>query len=74
MFISSSDNLGATMDLTLLNWFAQSEAPFLMEARKQAGAKGRARERRAGNTVAERLPSSPRLHTDPDAVPRPGAI
>mmetsp|Transcript_16698 Transcript_16698/g.54397 ORF Transcript_16698/g.54397 Transcript_16698/m.54397 type:complete len:397 (-) Transcript_16698:149-1339(-) len=31
MFISSSDNLGATMDLTLLNWFAQSEAPFLME-------------------------------------------
>lgn len=40
MFISSSDNLGATMDLTLLNWFAKSKAPFLMEARKQAGAKG----------------------------------
>jgi hypothetical protein len=31
MFVSNSDNLGATMDLTLLSWFAHSGAPFAME-------------------------------------------
>jgi UDP-N-acetylglucosamine pyrophosphorylase len=31
MFVSNSDNLGATLDLDLLTHFAQSGAPFLME-------------------------------------------
>jgi len=42
MFVSNSDNLGATMDLKLLSWFAASGAPFAMEAcaRTQADSKG----------------------------------
>ena len=31
MFVSNSDNLGATMDLTLLTYFAESNSPFMME-------------------------------------------
>lgn len=31
MFVSNSDNLGATLDLDLLTYFAESEKPFLME-------------------------------------------
>merc|ERR1719399_682054 len=31
MFVSNSDNLGATMDLKLLSYFANSKAPFMME-------------------------------------------
>jgi UDP-N-acetylglucosamine pyrophosphorylase len=31
MFVSNSDNLGATLDLTLLTYFAQSKKGFLME-------------------------------------------
>ncbi|KAF0757203.1 hypothetical protein AaE_004343, partial [Aphanomyces astaci] len=31
MFISNSDNLGATLDLELLTYFAQTDKPFLME-------------------------------------------
>ena len=31
VFVSNSDNLGATLDLSLLTWFAQTEAPFMME-------------------------------------------
>jgi UDP-N-acetylglucosamine pyrophosphorylase len=31
LFVSNSDNLGATLDLRLLGFFAKSEAPFLME-------------------------------------------
>jgi len=42
MFVSNSDNLGATMDLKLLTWFAESGAPFAMEcaARTEADKKG----------------------------------
>merc|ERR1719487_2992172 len=42
MFVSNSDNLGATMDLKLLTWFAKSGAPFAMEcaARTEADKKG----------------------------------
>jgi len=42
MFVSNSDNLGATMDLKLLTWFAESGAPFAMEcaARTDADKKG----------------------------------
>jgi UDP-N-acetylglucosamine pyrophosphorylase len=31
MFVSNSDNLGATLDLKILTYFAQSKAPFMME-------------------------------------------
>ena len=31
MFVSNSDNLGATVDLRLLDYFAREEMPFLME-------------------------------------------
>jgi len=31
LFVSNSDNLGATMDLKLLTYFADSGAPFMME-------------------------------------------
>ncbi|CAK4113817.1 unnamed protein product [Aphanomyces euteiches] len=31
MFVSNSDNLGATLDLELLTYFAQTNKPFLME-------------------------------------------
>jgi UDP-N-acetylglucosamine pyrophosphorylase len=42
MFVSNSDNLGATMDLKLLTWFKTSGAPFAMEcaARTDADKKG----------------------------------
>jgi UTP--glucose-1-phosphate uridylyltransferase len=31
MFVSNSDNLGATLDLDILGYFADEEVPFLME-------------------------------------------
>ncbi len=42
LFVSNSDNLGATLDLRLLDFFASSGAPFLMEvtARTVADRKG----------------------------------
>merc|ERR1719174_1395179 len=42
MFVSNSDNLGATMDLKLLTYFADSGAPFMMEVatRTDADKKG----------------------------------
>merc|ERR1719375_1013787 len=42
MFVSNSDNLGATMDLKILTHFASSGAPFMMEVavRTEADKKG----------------------------------
>jgi phosphoglucomutase len=42
MFVSNSDNLGATLDLDLLTYFAQSNMPFMMECcrRTEADKKG----------------------------------
>ena len=42
MFVSNSDNLGATLDLDILGYFSQEELPFLMEVadRTQADSKG----------------------------------
>jgi len=37
-FVSNSDNLGATLDLDLLGYFAQSESPFLMEVTRRTTA------------------------------------
>jgi UTP--glucose-1-phosphate uridylyltransferase len=38
LFISNSDNLGATMDPALLSWFAASDMPFLMEVTTRTAA------------------------------------
>jgi UTP--glucose-1-phosphate uridylyltransferase len=35
LFVSNSDNLGATLDLRLLSYFAESDAPFLMEVTRR---------------------------------------
>lgn len=42
LFVSNSDNLGATLDPAILNWFANSDMPFLMEVtvRTSADRKG----------------------------------
>merc|ERR1719492_664130 len=42
MFVSNSDNLGATMDVKLLTYFASTKAPFMMEVatRTDADKKG----------------------------------
>ncbi len=38
LFVSNSDNLGATVDLKLLNWFAESGFSFLMEVAQRTAA------------------------------------
>jgi len=38
MFVSNSDNLGATMDLNILTYFAESKAPFMMEVAHRTNA------------------------------------
>jgi UDP-N-acetylglucosamine pyrophosphorylase len=38
MFVSNSDNLGATMDLKLLTWFVASGKPFAMECAQRTDA------------------------------------
>jgi UDP-N-acetylglucosamine pyrophosphorylase len=42
MFVSNSDNLGATLDVDLLTYFAKNDLPFLMECcqRTEADKKG----------------------------------
>ena len=42
MFVSNSDNLGATLDMDLLSYFAQKNVPFMMECcqRTEADKKG----------------------------------
>mmetsp|Transcript_24739 Transcript_24739/g.58081 ORF Transcript_24739/g.58081 Transcript_24739/m.58081 type:complete len:1057 (+) Transcript_24739:104-3274(+) len=35
MFVSNSDNLGASLDLDILSYFASSDAPFMMECCKR---------------------------------------
>lgn len=51
LFVSNSDNLGATMDVALLDWFAESGMPFLMEVttRTAADRKGGHLARRASD-------------------------
>lgn len=38
LFVSNSDNLGATLDTDLLSYFASSKAPFLMEVAERTAA------------------------------------
>ena len=53
LFVSNSDNLGASLDLPLLNYFAQSNQPFLMEVceRTAADRKGGHLAQRAGRLL-----------------------
>jgi len=37
-FVSNADNLGATLDQRILNWFAAEQLPFLMEAADRTAA------------------------------------
>lgn len=37
-FVSNSDNLGAVLDPALLKWFAESDAPFMMEVTRRTSA------------------------------------
>ncbi len=48
-FVSNSDNLGAVPDPTLLGYFAQSDAPFLMEVTRRTAAD------RKGGHLARRI-------------------
>jgi UDP-N-acetylglucosamine pyrophosphorylase len=48
MFVSNSDNLGASIDLKLLNYFARSGKPFLMEVAERTASD------RKGGHLAER--------------------
>jgi UDP-N-acetylglucosamine pyrophosphorylase len=38
LFVSNADNLGATLDLTLLRYFAELNAPFMMEVTRRTDA------------------------------------
>jgi UTP--glucose-1-phosphate uridylyltransferase len=55
-FVSNSDNLGATLDLRILAWFAREGMPFLMEAadRTQSDRKGGHLARRPGGGLVLR--------------------
>ena len=54
MFVSNSDNLGATMDLKILTHFVQSEAPFMMEVAERTDAAPRPVEIKAKQTRQRR--------------------
>ena len=52
LFVSNSDNLGATLDPALLTWFAQSGAPFAMEVTTRT-----ASDRKGGHLALRPAPS-----------------
>lgn len=57
-FVSNADNLGAVLDPTLLAWFADAGAPFLMEVADRTGADrkgGHLARRRGGGLVLREL-------------------
>jgi len=66
VFVSNSDNLGATLDLALLTWFAQSGAPFLMEvtARTPSDRKGGHLARRGGQFLLRESAQCPESDMD----------
>lgn len=61
LFVSNSDNLGATLDLAILGDFAQSGAPFLMEVadRTTADRKGGHLARNADGLILRELAQCP---------------
>jgi UTP--glucose-1-phosphate uridylyltransferase len=67
-FVSNSDNLGAVLDPRILAWFAESEAPFLMEVadRTSSDRKGGHLARRAsdGGLVLREIAQTPDADVD----------
>merc|ERR1712060_858140 len=68
MFVSNSDNLGATMDLKILTHFAASGAPFMMEVadRTEADKKGGhlARQKKGGGLTLRESAQCPKEDED----------
>jgi len=48
MCVSNSDNLGATFDLDLLNYFVESDTSFIMEVRHRCRSLGTALQTQCG--------------------------
>jgi len=65
-FVSNSDNLGATLDVRVLCWFAQSGAPFVMEAadRTAADRKGGHLARQGERLVLREIAMTPEADVD----------
>lgn len=55
-FISNSDNLGARLDTRFLRWFAESNAPFVMEVTRRTAA-----DRKGGHLATRRADGQPLL-------------
>ncbi|MBA4146852.1 MAG: UTP--glucose-1-phosphate uridylyltransferase [Verrucomicrobia bacterium] len=66
MFVSNSDNLGASLDLKLLNYFAESNKPFLMEVceRTSSDKKGGHLAQRNGNLLLRESAQCPPSDSD----------
>mmetsp|Transcript_79276 Transcript_79276/g.256269 ORF Transcript_79276/g.256269 Transcript_79276/m.256269 type:complete len:354 (+) Transcript_79276:2-1063(+) len=64
MFVSNSDNLGATMDLKILTYFANSGAPFMMEAAERTAADSKgghlAKDKATGNLLLRESAQCPK--------------
>jgi UTP--glucose-1-phosphate uridylyltransferase len=60
-FVSNSDNLGAVLDVRILSWFAEEEAPFAMEVarRTEADRKGGHIARSDGRLVLRETAQTP---------------
>jgi UTP--glucose-1-phosphate uridylyltransferase len=60
-FVSNSDNLGAVLDVRILSWFAEEEAPFAMEVarRTEADRKGGHIARSQGRLVLRETAQTP---------------
>jgi UTP--glucose-1-phosphate uridylyltransferase len=60
-FVSNSDNLGAVLDVRILSWFADEEAPFAMEVarRTEADRKGGHIARSGGRLVLRETAQTP---------------
>ena len=66
LFVSNSDNLGATLDLALLTWFADSQAPFAMEvtARTPSDRKGGHLATQSGRLILRESAQCPEADTE----------
>ncbi|MFN7140106.1 MAG: UTP--glucose-1-phosphate uridylyltransferase, partial [Limisphaerales bacterium] len=66
MFVSNSDNLGASLDLNLLSYFAESNTPFLMEVceRTASDKKGGHLAQRAGKLLLRESAQCPEADTE----------
>ena len=68
LFVSNSDNLGATVDAGLLAWFAQSGLSFLMEVAERTASDRKgghlARRKRDGRLVLREIAQCPEANLD----------